>query len=92
VAWGFTALRSDVQDLYVSSSMAKATIGAPDGSWKPLAVDHEVIHVRGGQDAELDVQATAHGPLLNPIFTAGNRPISLKWNLYDPHIQHAAAL
>jgi len=62
----------------------KGNYRAPDGSWKPLAVDHEVIHVRGGQDAALDVQATAHGPLLNPIFTRETRPISLKWNLYDP--------
>jgi len=84
VAWGFTALRSDVQDLYVEQLDGKGNYRAPDGSWKPLAVDHEVIHVRGGQDAELDVQATAHGPLLNPIFTRETRPISLKWNLYDP--------
>jgi penicillin amidase len=47
-------------------------------------VDHEVIHVRGGKDVTLDVQSTAHGPLLNPIFTRETRPIALKWTLYDP--------
>ena len=26
---------------------------------------------------------TAHGPLLNPIFTKETRPIALKWTLYD---------
>ena len=48
---------------------ARATTRTTDASWKPLAVDHEIIHVRGGKDVKLDVQSTAHGPLLNPIFT-----------------------
>jgi penicillin amidase len=84
IAWGFTALHSDVQDLYVEKFDGKGNYQALDGSWKPLAVDHEVIHVRGGKDVELDVQSTAHGPLLNPIFARETRPIALQWNLYDP--------
>ncbi len=84
VAWGFTALYADVQDLYVEKLDGKGNYQAADGSWKPLAVDHEVINVRGGRDVTLDVQSTAHGPLLNPIFTRETRPISLKWTLYDP--------
>ena len=32
----------------------------------------------------LDVQITAHGPLLNPILPKETRPIALKWTLYDP--------
>jgi penicillin amidase len=83
VAWGFTALFADVQDLYVEKLDGKGNYQGPDGSWKPLAVDHEVIHVRGGKDVALDVQSTAHGPLLNPIFTKETRPIALKWTLYD---------
>jgi penicillin amidase len=50
-------------------------------------VDHEVIKVRGGKDVTLDVQSTAHGPLLNPIFTKETRPIALKWTLYDPTLK-----
>jgi penicillin amidase len=83
VAWGFTALYADVQDLYVEKLDGSGNYQASDGSWKPLAVDHEVIHVRGGRDVELDVQSTAHGPLLNPIFTKESRPIALKWTLFD---------
>jgi len=86
VAWGFTALFADVQDLYVEKLDGKGDYQASDGSWKPLAVDHELIHVRGGRDIELDVQSTAHGPLLNPVFTKEKRPISLKWTLYDPSL------
>lgn len=83
VAWGFTALYADVQDLYVEKLDGKGNFQAADGSWKPLAVDHEVIHVRGGKDVPIDVHLTAHGPLLNPMFTREQRPIALKWSLYD---------
>jgi penicillin amidase len=93
VAWGFTALYADVQDLYVEKLDGKgnyyqtavgAAAGTSTGSWKSLEVEHEVIHVRGGKDVTLDVQSTGHGPLLNPLFTKETRPIALKWTLYDP--------
>src|ERR1035437_1774756 len=83
VAWGFTALYADVQDLYVEKLQGN-NYQTLDGSWKPLQVDHEVIKVRGGKDVLLDVQSTDHGPRLNPIFTKETRPIALKWTLYDP--------
>jgi penicillin amidase len=84
VAWGFTALHADVQDLYVEKLDGKGNYLAPGGAWKPLAVDHEVIHVRGGKDVSLYLLSTAHGPLVNPLFTKEKRPIALKWTLYDP--------
>jgi penicillin amidase len=84
VAWGFTALMADVQDLYIEKLDGKGNYQAPDGSWKALVVDHELIHVRGGKDVLLDVQSTGHGPLLNPALPKEKRPIALKWTLYDP--------
>lgn len=84
VAWGFTALMADVQDLYVEKLDGKDNYRAADGSWKPLSVDHEVIHVRGGKDMTLDVASTDHGPIVNPILSGESRTIALKWNLYDP--------
>jgi penicillin G amidase len=84
VAWGFTALYADVQDLYIEKLDGKGNFEDGGGNWKPLAVDHQVIHVRGSKDVQLDVQSTQHGPLLNPIFTKETRPMSLKWTLYDP--------
>ncbi len=68
VAWGFTALMGDVQDLYIEKLDGKGNYQDVDGSWKPLAQDREIIKVRGGKDVLLDVQSTAHGPLLNPTF------------------------
>jgi len=84
VAWGFTALYADVQDLYVEKLDGTGKYQANDGSWKPLAVDREVIRVRGGKDVPVNVESTDHGPLLEPLFTRETRPIALKWTLYDP--------
>jgi penicillin amidase len=84
VAWGFTALYADVQDLYIEKLDGKGNYQGLDGTWKPLHVSHETIHVRGGADVTVDVQETAHGPLLNPILKNETRPIALKWTLYDP--------
>jgi penicillin amidase len=88
VAWGFTALYGDVQDLYVEKLDGKGNYFVAGnavlaGSWKPLTVDHEVIHVRGRGDVSYDVQSTDHGPLLDSIFTKDSRPIALHWTLYD---------
>jgi penicillin amidase len=92
VAWGYTALYADVQDLYIEKLDGKGNYyqspnGAEPGVWKPLTVDHEVIHVRGGKDVLLDVQSTAHGPLLNPLFKREIHPFTLKWTLYDPGLK-----
>jgi penicillin amidase len=84
VAWGFTALYADVQDLYLEKLDGKGNYAAPDGAWLPLVHTHEVIHVRFAKDVPLDIQFTPHGPLLNPIFRQEKRPISLHWTLYDP--------
>jgi penicillin amidase len=84
IAWGFTALIGDVQDLYHEKLDGKGNFEDLEGSWKPLSTDREVIHVRGGADVVVEVQSTDHGPLINPMFhrpLAG--PISLKWTLYD---------
>ncbi len=84
VAWGFTALYGDVQDLYIEKLDGKGNYEGLDAAWHPLAVDREIIHVRGGKDVVLNVQSTAHGPLLNPLLGASDPPTALKWTLYDP--------
>ena len=86
VAWGFTALEADVQDLYYEKLDGKGNYEGNDAQWHPLTVDREVIHVRGGNDVVLEVQSTEHGPLMNPILAASDPPIALKWTLYDPSL------
>ena len=84
VAWGFTALYGDVQDIYVEKLDGKGNYAGPQGQWLPLAHAFETIHVRFGKDVKVEVQLTAHGPLMNPIFHSETRPIALHWTLYDP--------
>jgi len=84
VAWGFTALYADVQDLYNEKLDGKGNYQAADGSWKPLTIDHEVIAVRGGNDVAFDVQSTAHGALLNTLLPKLKNTVALKWTLDDP--------
>ena len=84
VAWGFTALYADVQDLYTEKLDGKGNYENGEVQWVPLKVAHELIRVRGRQDVTVDVQETDHGPLLNPILPKERRAIALKWALYDP--------
>jgi len=69
VAWGFTALYGDVQDLYIEQLDGRGNFKVADGNWHPLNLDHETIRVRGRKDVDYDVRLTDHGPLLDPIFT-----------------------
>jgi penicillin amidase len=85
VAWGFTALYADVQDLYVEKVQGGNYEGN-DAQWHPLAIDHEVIHVRGHKDVDYDVRLTDHGPLIDSAFSKDSRAIALKWTLYDPKL------
>ncbi len=86
VAWGFTDLYADVQDLYVEKLDGNGNYLAADGAWKPLALDREVIHVRLGRDVTVVVRSTDHGPLMNAIIPKETVPIALKWTLYDPSV------
>ena len=56
VAWGFTALYGDVQDLYIEKLDGKGNFQVADGNWHTLNVDHEIIHVRGRKDVNYDVR------------------------------------
>ena len=66
VAWGFTALFADVQDLYVGKARKQRITRPPIRPGSRSTVDHEVVHVRGKADVTVDVRSTEHGPLINP--------------------------
>jgi penicillin amidase len=85
VAWGFTVLYADVQDLYFETLDGKGNFLAADGTWKRLQVDRETIRVRFGKDVTVNVESTDHGPLVNDLMQVA-RPVALKWNLYDPSL------
>lgn len=83
VAWGFTALYGDTQDLYVEHLNGKGEYETATG-WKPLKELHEVIPVRGGKGVPLTVQITDHGPVLNPVLPHTHETVALEWNAFSP--------
>ncbi len=82
IAWGFTTLNGDVQDVYVEKTNAQGEYWAGNG-WRQPEHDVEHIHVRFGKDVLLDVQTTEHGPVITPLFPHETRMLSLKWTLYS---------
>jgi penicillin amidase len=84
VAWGFTALYGDAQDIYVEKTNAQDQYQGADGAWHPVEHDPETIHVRWGQDVTVDVRRTGHGMVISPLIPGETRTLALDWSVYDP--------
>ena len=82
IAWGFTLLYADLQDVYIEQTNGNRYKTAQ--GWQPFQEDHEVIHVRGGRDVTLDVQRTDHGPVITPLLKHEKRTLALRWTVYHP--------
>ncbi len=65
IAWGFTNLGADVADLSLEKVSGDRWLY--DGQWRALRTRTETIVVAGGDDVELTVRATAHGPLVSDV-------------------------
>ncbi|TKX74201.1 penicillin acylase family protein [Halorubrum sp. GN11_10-6_MGM] len=64
-AWSFTNLGADVLDCYRYEIDDAGERYRYDGEWRPFEVDRrETIPVAGGEDRELRVRRTVHGPLI----------------------------
>lgn len=65
VAWGVTTAMADFQDLYLEHfHSTDSLLYEFQGQWRQAERQREVIHVRGGQLAEIDAYATHHGPIV----------------------------
>jgi penicillin amidase len=90
LAWGFTNVMADVQDLFVER-VRSAHENEPaayefQGDWRPLKVSHETIGVRGKQPERLEVWETHHGPIVNRSLGASGDPLALAWTaLREPY-------
>jgi penicillin amidase len=65
IAWGFTNVGPDVQDLYIE----KINPANPDqyeyqGQWVDMELVQDTIEVAGGDPVDLTVRYTRHGPLI----------------------------
>lgn len=96
IAWAFTNVGPDVQDLYVE----KVNPDDPfqyelDGAWVDMDVRTETIEVAGGDPVEVTVRSTVHGPIISGSYgllddfdaAGGERPepyaLALRWTGLD---------
>ena len=83
IAWGFTNLNPDVQDLFIENFNSTGEYQTPTG-WQKPEIDHQIIHVKGQPDVAFDVVVTRHGPIISSLFPGETRQIALGWMIYDP--------
>ncbi|WNB85105.1 penicillin acylase family protein [Cellulomonas sp. ATA003] len=65
LAWGFTNLGADVTDFFVERTGVEVYLR--DGVREPMTQRTEIIEVNGGDDVELVVRTTAHGPIISGV-------------------------
>jgi len=82
VAWGFTNLGPNVEDLYVEKFNDQGEYLTPQGWVKPEHRE-EIIRVKGKPEVTLDVVTTRHGPIITDLIAGETRKLALKWTVYD---------
>jgi penicillin amidase len=81
VAWGFTILGVDQQDLYVEETdPADPNRYLYNGQWRTMSVERELIQVQGkrGQPEVFENKATIHGPVIYE-HKERHRAYTLRW-------------
>jgi len=68
IAWGFTNLGPDVSDFYLEQLRADSY--RRGNKYLPLKQRTETIRVAGGQDVNIAVRETVHGPLLSDVISS----------------------
>lgn len=65
LAWGLTNMGADVTDFFLERVEDGEVV--VDGGREPLDVRTETIEVAGGDDVELEVRTTRHGPIVSDV-------------------------
>jgi penicillin G amidase len=93
IAWGFTNVGPDVQDLYIEKfDPANPRRYQTASGWRDAEIRHEEIKVRKGiMDSStdtviLDVTVTQHGPI---VFEKDGKRYALRWTALDPKLNKA---
>jgi len=82
VAWSFTNVMADTQDLFVEH--IREGEDGPEyefqGEWRPVTVHHEEIQIKGSEPERLEVRETHHGPVVTGVLGAQTgEPLTLAW-------------
>ncbi len=84
VAFGFTIVGMDQQDLYVEQlDPADNDRYLYNGAWETMRVERERIKVKGEADREVELRFTRHGPVLH-VDAARHRAYALRWVGSEP--------
>jgi penicillin G amidase len=83
IAWGFTNLGPNVEDIYIERFNDKGEYLTPQG-WAQPQHRQEIIRVKDKPEVALDVVVTRHGPIISDIVPGEKRKLALKWIIYDP--------
>lgn len=79
IAWGFTIVGIDQQDLYVETvNPADATQYLSRGQWKKFDVEQQAVAVKGEGRKDIELKYTVHGPVIYED-EARHRAYALKW-------------
>jgi penicillin amidase len=79
IAWGFTIVGIDQQDLYVEKvNPADATEYAYRGGWKKFEIERQSIDIKGESSRDIELKYTIHGPVIYEDDTR-NRAYALRW-------------
>jgi penicillin G amidase len=83
VAFAFTNVMADVEDLFVERIEGERYEYM--GDWRPLEIVEELITVRGRDQPERhEVRITHHGPIVNGALGADDeQPLALRWAALD---------
>jgi penicillin amidase len=88
IAWGFTNVGPDVQDLYIEQfDPANPLRYKTPAGWSEVTIRHEEIKVRKGftesrtDIVPFDVSVTRHGPI---VLEKNGKRYALRWTALDP--------
>lgn len=99
IAWAFTNVGPDVQDLYIEKvNPENPNQYEVNGDWVDMQLVNETLHLPGGEEQELVVRYTRHGPVISDTTyleedfaaTAGvdlpqNYALALRWTALEPN-------
>jgi penicillin G amidase len=66
IAWGVTNLGPDTMDLFIERTRGDQY--EVDGEWVDFETRTEKIRVAGGEDVDLEIRSTSHGPIVSGRF------------------------